>query len=208
MTCRPCSKSQSIGDSVNCLNFSKTASNLTTGISDANNTKAKPGNIISYNLTVTNIGKLDVKGFNIQDNISDILDYSTQANLNTGQFNPSTGIISWPNQTIPASGSITKNFTVVIKNSIPNNAPGKDDPNGYNFIMTNVYGNTINININPPVQAAIAQTAVTTLPNTGPGANLIIIFIVTTLSGYLYFRSKLIAKEAKILDRLSDEVIK
>jgi len=201
--CRPCDKSQSFSDSTNCLKYSKSATNMTQGINDANNSKANPGDIISYKLSVQNIGKLAVKSFVIQENISDVLDYANVGNLNGGVLNLQTGVVAWPAINIPANGTVSESFTVTVKNPVPNTAPGKDDPSAYNYIMTNVYGNTININVNPPPTAVVAQAAVTSLPNTGPGSNLLIIFIVTSLAGYFYYRSKLLSKEAEILEDIT-----
>jgi len=46
--------------------------------------------------------------------------------------------------------------------------------------------------------------AAKTLPNTGPGTNLLFIFIITSLAGYFYYRSKLLTREAVILDDLTN----
>ena len=68
--------------------------------------------------------------------------------------------------------------------------------------MTNFYGNTVTIPLYspapqvtvPPVVAASAS-----LPNTGPGNDLIIVFIVTAIAGYFYSRSRLLSKETDII---------
>ena len=202
-TCRPCSTSQSYSDAINCLTFSKTASNITQKIADANNTTANGGDTISYTLTVKNSGKLAVNGYVIQESISDILDYANLVDTNGGSLNKTTGILSWPAVKIPALGSISKTFTTSVINPVPNTGPGADDPSGYNYIMTDVYGNTINVKVKPSPAAVVAQTA-TALPNTGPGSNILIIFMITTLAGYFYFRSRLLSKESAILEEITD----
>ncbi len=201
--CRPCSQSQSIDDYINCLSYSKTASNLTQSITNANNTTANAGDEISYTLTVKNSGKLAVPSFIIQESVSDILDYASITNTNGGTIDKTKGILSWPAVKIPALGSASKTFTTKVLSPIPNTAPGADDPTGYNYVMTDVYGNTININLKPTPAAAVAQTA-TTLPNTGPGSTIFILFLFTTLAGYFYFRSRLLSKEAKILEDITE----
>ena len=184
------------------LAYSKTASNITQSITNANNTTAKGGDTVSYTLTVKNSGKLSVKGFVIQESVSDILDYASLQNLNGGTLNVKTGILSWPAVTIPALGSVSKTFTTVVKTPVPKTGPGADDPSGFNHIMTDVYGNAINITIKSDTDVAIVQTA-NTLPNTGPGSNMLIIFLITTFAGYFYYRSRLLTKEAILLEDLT-----
>ncbi len=121
----------------------KSAENTTdpgaTTISDP----AEPGDIILYTLTVTNDGNRLIPGFTISDDISDILLYANLVNGNsdgdgdTGVLSGS--IISWPQQDIDVGQTITESFSVQIK---PYNEWGAGD-----FVMTNVYGDTVNIDL-------------------------------------------------------------
>jgi len=201
--CRPCAASQSVSDAINCLNYSKTASNVTRSIANANDTTANAGDVISYTLTVKNSGKLAVSGYVIQESVADILNYADLQNVNGAKYDSKTGILSWPAVNIPAKGSVSKTFTTAIKNPIPKTAAGKDDPSGFNMVMTDVYGNAININLKASPGVVVVQAA-KTLPNTGPGTNILFIFIITSLAGYFYYRSKLLTREAVILDDLTN----
>jgi len=64
--------------------------------------------------------------------------------------------------------------------------------------MTNVYGNTVNIKL-PATVSKTAEVVGTSLPNTGPGASLIIGFSMVTIVGYFFARSRLLSKELSII---------
>jgi hypothetical protein len=68
--------------------------------------------------------------------------------------------------------------------------------------MTNLYGNTVVVPLYSPVPQVtppvVTQTS-NSLPNTGPGNVLIIVFLVTTVAAYFYSRSRLLSKETDII---------
>lgn len=198
--CKPCTNAQDTTDVVACLVYSKFAANLTQQISNANNTTASPGDEIQYTLRVQNIGKAVVKNFVIQENLSDVLDYSSLDHSNGVVLGP-LNILSWPPVNIAPREIITKQFNVTVKNPLPQIALNPDDPQGYNNVMTNVYGNAINIAVKPNAIVTIANTA-NTLPNTGPGTSIFIIFMVTAVAGYFYSRARLLNKESLIAESI------
>ena len=200
-SCKPCPSSTGTTDVVSCLFFSKAASNTTKGIADANNTTASPSDVILYTLTIQNKGQAKEINYIVQDNINDILDYATVTNTSGGMVSDN-GIISWPAIDIPPHATVTKQFSVTVKNPLPNFAVNKDDPQGYNNVMTNVYGNTINVGVKAPAVVAVTNAATTSLPNTGPGTGIFILFIITTIIGYFYSRSRLLNKEALIAEAI------
>ena len=68
--------------------------------------------------------------------------------------------------------------------------------------LSNFYGNTVTVPLFTPipqVTVPIVAQASNSLPNTGPGNDLIIIFLVTVVAGYFYSRSRLLAKETDIV---------
>ena len=178
--------------------FSKTASNLTQNISDANNTTAQVGNVISYTLSAKNTGQATVKNFVIQENISDVLDYANVQDLNGSALNNTLDELSWPGTDIAPGQTISKTFTVKVKNPIPNTPQSTTDPMHFDHMMTNVYGNTVNIKL-PQTLGSTVQTAQATLPNTGPGESLFVAGIIVILAGYFWSRSRLLAMEAIIV---------
>lgn len=194
--CKPCEASQNPNDILNCLTYDKAAANITQNITDANNTTAKPGDTIQYTLTVKNGGKASAKKFIVKENIADVLIYSDVVNLNGGSLNRDTGDLTYPAMTITAGAQIEKIFTVKIKDPLPATVVGNNDPTAYDNKLTNVYGDTVNINVNQPV----AVTATATLPNTGPGLGVVLMSIMAVMVGYFYFRSRLMVAEAILVE--------
>ncbi len=194
--CKPCSASLSSTDTVACIQYSKTASDNTKGIADINGKMASAGDEITYSLTAYNSGKAEVKDFVMQDDLSYVLDYANIVNLDGGSIN-NKDVVSWPAVNIMPTASETHKITVTIKNPIPQTLPSTSDPEYFDHIMTNIYGNTINIKL---PYSPIASTALVTsgLPNTGPGDSLIVAAIIVVLAGYFFARTRLLTKESRI----------
>jgi uncharacterized repeat protein (TIGR01451 family) len=199
--CKACISSQTQTDIDSCLIYSKTVSNLTQNISNANGTTAQPGDVIQYTLNVDNTSKATAQNKVIQEDLSDVLDYADPLNLNGGAINNSTNFISWPAVDIPAGQTATQTFTVKVKNPIPTTAQSASDPGYYNHTMSNTYGNTVVINLPTPVVQAVAQTTQNSLPNTGPGSSILVGGAVMVIAGYFVARSRLLAKETDIVRR-------
>lgn len=196
-SCRPCENAQTKEDKTACLSYGKKASNDTQGIADANNTTAKAGDTITYTLTVKNNGKADVDGFVIQENLSDVLDYADIMTLNGGTKDAGN-IVKWPAKTIKAGQTVTEQFQVKVKDPIPGTPASSSDPGHFDLTMTNVYGNTVNIKL-PATVSKTAEAVSTSLPNTGPGTTLTVGFVIVTIAGYFFARSRLLAKELTIV---------
>jgi uncharacterized repeat protein (TIGR01451 family) len=195
--CKPCEASQTREDKTACLEYFKKATNNTQGIANANNTTAKAGDAITYTLSVKNGGKVDISKFVIQENLSDILDYADIVSLNGGAKD-SHNIVAWPAITIKAGQTVTKQFSIKVKNPIPQTPVSASDPGHFDLTMTNVYGNSVSIKV-PGSPAKTAETVVRTLPNTGPGSSLIVGFGLTTVVAYFFARSRLMAKELDLV---------
>lgn len=195
--CKPCTKSQAQFDAISCLVPTKSAANLTQNIQDANGTTAQPGDVIQYTLHLKNTGKIDVSKYTIQENIGDVLDYAVIQDKGGSKLDANNNLI-WPAQTIPAGKTVNKVFTVKVKNPIPQTPQSQDDPGHFDHVMTNTFGNTININVPSPVVETVAQTT-QALPNTGPGSGFIIAFAIMLVAGYFFARSRLLAKEAVLV---------
>jgi len=193
--CKPCTASSNSADSLACVQISKTASNQTQNIADANNTTARPGDVIVYTLYAKNTGKSTVKAFVMAENLNDVLDYANVVDLHGGSFDPSTGLVSWAATDIKAGATLSHQITVKVKDPIPQTPASTSDPAHFDLVMTNVYGNTININV-PGSPTKTVEATTTTLPNTGPGTSLFVAAAIVILAGYFYARSRLLAKES------------
>lgn len=182
----------------------KNVRNITQNIADANNTVANPGDTLTYTVTVTNKGGRAVENLALSgeyaEDISDILEYATITELNDGMLNKESGKISWPAVTVIPGQTITKTFSVQVKNPLPATPISLSDPLSFDFEMHNTYGRTVVVKLNKPASKVAEQTA-NTLPNTGPGTTLLVSTLIVIVVAYFYYRNKLLAKELLIIQR-------
>lgn len=196
-SCKPCQESTNGQDTAACVIIHKSATNITQGVADANNTTAQPGDVITYTLYAKNNGKATVKDYVFQENLSDVLDYAGITNLHGGIIDNTTGIVVWTASDIKAGATATQQITVTVKNPVPATPVGQSDPARFDLNMNNVYGNAINIKLPGSPQKTV-EAAAATLPNTGPGTSLFIGSIIVIIGGYFYGRSRLLAKESNL----------
>lgn len=192
--CKPCEDSLSSQDTTACVVVHKTASNVTQGLSDANNTTADAGDVILYTLYADNTGSTAVNNFTFQEDLSDVMDYANPVDLHGGSIDDND-IVSWPSQSIAPGQTASEQITVKVKSPIPSTPVDPNDPGHFNLIMTNVYGNTININV-PGNTTTSIETTSSSLPNTGPGTSIFVAALIVIISTYFYSRARLLAKES------------
>jgi hypothetical protein len=194
--CKPCDQSVSSQDTQACISVRKTARNETQNIADANGTTAAAGDVITYNLFSENKGKAVVKGFEFVENLSDVLDYSDVVDLHGGVIDSNKNV-TWPKRDIKPSEVASVQITVKVKDPIPQTPAAANDPMHFDLMMTNVYGNTVNIKLPGSVAKQVEVTG-TALPNTGPGETLAVMAAVIVVAGYFYSRATLLAKESRV----------
>ena len=197
--CRPCQASISSVDALACVKVSKTAANLTQGLSNANNTTAQPGDEIVYTLYASNQGNTSVNNYVFSENLNSVLTYSNLLNTYGGKID-SSNIITWPAVNIPAGQTAFEKVEVKVLSVIPQTPTSSSDPGYYNMQMINVYGNTVTINL-PASPIKVIENVTTnsaTLVNTGPGTNIFITAIIVSFVGYFFSRSRILAKESLI----------
>lgn len=195
--CKSCAESQTQNDLTACLDYSKKARNVTQGIANANGKTAKPGDIIEYRLTTKNSGKIDIKGYQVTEEIGDVLDYADVTDLHGGTLGDYQ-VITWPKVDIKAGQSVVNLITIKVKDPLPNTPVSSSDPKHFDMVMTNVYGDTVNIKLPPSVTKTV-EIATTTLPNTGPGTSLAMGFGLTVFIAYFFARSRLLARELDVV---------
>jgi uncharacterized repeat protein (TIGR01451 family) len=155
------------------LILSKRAFNQTKNV-DATTTAASPGDIIVYTLSVRNSGTASATNFVFQDDISDILRLSQLQSFGDSTFNTGNMVISWPQVTIPAGGIVEKTFSVRVNTSF---AAGTDN------VMTNIFGNTVNVTVLKPVVAGVF-----TAPPTGSTTNIALVLSALVVIGFYGYR--------------------
>jgi uncharacterized repeat protein (TIGR01451 family) len=162
------------GSNVNLI-LSKRAHNQTQNV-DATSTSAKPGDVIVYTLSVRNSGNAPANSFTFQDDLSDVLQLSMLQDFGGASFTLSTLTLSWPAVSVPANSTVEKTFTVKVNSTFPANSDN---------VMTNVFGNTLNVRVIKPTVSGTFHA-----PNTGAGTNVAIASVLSllTLGGYMGYR--------------------
>jgi len=182
------------------LGQTKDVKNITQDIEGetAISSVVESGDVLEYGLTTINSQNYERVDVEINDYIGDILDYATidLAHLEEqgGRFDEETNKVLWNNVAIAANSSATHYFRVTIKDPIPStNSPSSVSTN-FDCRISNEYGTEITMDINCPLVKGLE-----TLPNTGPGSSLIMMTGITSVIGYFFARSRLLAKEVNII---------
>ncbi len=196
--CYPCPEARTDASATACLEFDKAASNDTQKFVDANGTKAKAGDVITYTLSVKNIGLTTVQDFVFDENMSDVLEYARITDLHGGNISEDN-VVSWPADDIAAGQTMRHMITVKVKDPIPQTPVSASDPGSFDLVMTNVfYGHSVNIEL-PPNIIKVTERTVKTLPSTGPGTSLAVGFVLVSIMGYFFARSRLMATELAVV---------
>ncbi len=135
---------------------------------------AKAGDVIQYTLNTKNLGSKKLAGYVITEDVKDILEYADVTDNGGGTL--ADGVLTWKADIEPNKTDVRK-FTVKVKSPIPNYAPKTSSPGSYDWKMTNVYGNTVEV----PVEKPITQTIINVLPQTGALGFLMIPLVLATL---------------------------
>lgn len=182
--------------------LSKSVSNITQKLSGqtALGSEVLPSDVIEYSLTTYNGRPADIANYEIKDYVGDILDYADIDRgflaSQGGMFNDKTKEVIWSNQNLKTGQDNIRKFRIKIKDPLPStNQPSKVTTN-FDCKISNEYGNQISMDVQCPIVKSIE-----TLPNTGPGTAVAIVFGLTSFSGYFLARNGLISKELFIIKR-------
>ncbi len=135
---------------------------------------AKAGDEIQYILNTKNLGTKKLTGYEIVEDLKDVLEYADVTDNGGGTL--ADGILKWKID-IDAGKTDVRMFKVKVKSPIPNLAPKTSSPGSYDYKMINIYGNTVEI----PVDKPLTQTIIDTLPQTGALGFLMIPLVLATL---------------------------
>lgn len=178
----------------------KTVKNITKNLEgqQAIDTKVNAGDILEYSLITTNSQNFDRTDIVISDYIGDVLDY---ADLDTsfltaqgGTYDADSKKVIWNGVTLPASQNVIKLFRVTIKNPVPSTNQPSTVSTDFDCKISNQYGNEITMEVQCPAVKAAEH-----IYKTGPGTNLFLSITVTSIIGYFFARSRLLAKELTII---------
>ncbi len=181
--------------------FSKTTANISQGNVSATTVAAKENDKISFTLNLENTGGT-AKVTPIKDNLNDVLDYSTLIDNGGGSFDQSNQVLSWPDVILKPGEKQARTFAVQVLSTIPATPTGQSNPDSYNCVMDNVFGNgngvTIPVTCAPP---KVIEKVTTELPHTGPTENMIFAGAVLAVVTYFFLRSKQLGKEVRLIRR-------
>jgi uncharacterized repeat protein (TIGR01451 family) len=210
--CKPCESDKTIWyKDKNCHSdfiLTKTVTNISQVVPDANNTTAHPGDRLEYHLTVKNVGKT-TGNYTMQDNLADVLEYADIIDTGGGTLAPNNGItpvekvntISWASVDIKPGASIEKIVNVQVKAAIPATPQGLSNPESYNCRMVNDFaGNHTTVMVDCPPPKVIEQV-VTQLPHTGATENMLFAGGILAIVAYFYARSRQVKKEVRLIRR-------
>lgn len=195
--CRPCEGANGQDDTAACAVPTKAARNNTQNIANADGTQAAPSDSITYTLSVKNIGNTKIEDFEVKEDLSDVLEYAEVTDSGGGTVN-NQQVITWPKVDIAAGQTVSKQLTIKVKANLPETPRPTTQSTSWDLIMTNVYGNAINIRLPGSVAKVVEQTT-TALPNTGPGETVAIAMVITFIAAYYFARTRLMAKELDIV---------
>ena len=176
----------------------KEATNLTVG-KKAEDVVAKASDRIEYVLTARNDGKAATT-FDIEDDLSDIMEYATLSNRGGGDLNESTKVLSWKNVTLQPGEEQKRSYVVQLSSQISAMSRGTSDPSSYDCQIINTFGDTVEVEVDCPAPKIIEQV-VPELPKTGPGGNMIFGGLLAGIVTFLYLRTRQLDKEVRLIRR-------
>lgn len=179
--------------------MSKSAINISKSSVDATTTTANANNVVKYLLTVENTG-LASKEVTIKENLQDVLEYATVVDSGGGLYNSASKTLTWPTINLGAGEKQSRVFAVKMLNKIPATSQGQSEPTSFDCVMTNVFGNQVDVKVNCPTEKIIEHTT-SQLPKTGPTENMIFAGVVLSLVTYFYARTRQVKTEIKLVRR-------
>ena len=130
--------------------------------------------------------------------MGDVLEYSTLIDNGGGSLNETTKVLSWSDATLAPKEKQTRTFVVKVMDEIPATASGASDPTSFDCIMTNIFGNSTNINVDCPTPK-IVETVAKELPHTGPTENIIFSGVIFAITTYFYVRTRQVKREVQLI---------
>ncbi len=179
---------------------SKTAENLTLN-QDATRESARASDRIEYTITIKNEGTDTAEYSDMSDNIKDVLEYANLYDRGGGTLNEQTKDLSWGTISLAPGEQQERTYVVQLASTISPRPQGSSDPTSYDCRMVNTFGTTIEVQVDCPAPKVIEQVVVAELPRTGPTANLLVGGIVLAIVTFLYFRSRQLNQEVRLIRR-------
>jgi len=198
--CKPCAGNNEIwykDDRCNPTTVqSKEAKNLTQN-SDATTVTAQASDRVEYTIYVENAGEVPATT-QLDEELADVAEYATLQDNGGGTYNTETKVLSWGSVTLKPGEKISRSFTVQLLDTIPSTPRGNSEPGSYDCVMTNAFGNTVTINVKCDTPKAV-EGAMTELPKTGPGENILFAGVLVTVVTFFWARARQTNKEVRLI---------
>lgn len=180
---------------------------------DAQGATVKANELIEYTVQISNIGNVDVDSYTLpHDDLRDVLEYADAISATGERSEDYTqpinllgggvledGIVTWESiESLSRGETISKSFYVQVKPRIPTTNTPPSDPLSYDCIMSNIYENEVDIDVDCSAEKEVVKAA-SSLPNTGPAEVAGITALLTFISMFLYFRNKQLVKELRVI---------
>lgn len=177
----------------------KSAKNGSQGNVDASTVISKENDRITYLLTVENTGLLETTT-DIHELLDDVSEYASIIDSGGGALNRDKKTLSWTNIKLAPKEKQTRAFTIQVSENISAMPQGLDDKDSFNCVMTNTFGNTVQIPVKCPTPK-IVESIVSEMPKTGPTENMIFAGILISVVAYFYARSRQLKTEVRLIRR-------
>jgi uncharacterized repeat protein (TIGR01451 family) len=161
----------------------------------ASATKVNPGEEVTFTITTRNSGNGIAKDVIVEDNLADVLEYSQIVRVTGSGILGADKVMRWPARNIQAGSQLVYQITVKVNNTLPT---GK----GYDYTMTNIYGNTVNVAINVPT-----PSAPTVLPPTGLDGLAAYALGIISLTGLILSGWKYLEERKKLKAALKNRIV-
>lgn len=175
---------------------SKTGKNLTQDV-DATTIKAQASDRIEYTVYLENVGSVPTTR-TISEDLTDVLEYAKLIQSGGGTYDEANHVLAWGDVTLKPGEKTSRTFVVQLLDQIPTTPRGASEPSSYDCIMTNAFGNTVDIAVACEAPK-IVETTVAELPKTGPGENLMFAGFVGTVVTFFWARSRQLGREVKLI---------
>lgn len=175
---------------------SKTGKNLTQGV-DATTATAEASDRIEYTVYLENVGQLPATR-TISEELTDVLEYAKLTQAGGGTYDEAGKVLSWGDVTLKPGEKTSRSFVVQLLDTIPTTARGTSEPSSYDCIMTNAFGNTVDVAVACPMPKGV-EGATAELPKTGPGMNLLFAGAVASVVTFFWARSRQLGREVKLI---------
>ncbi|OYW85262.1 hypothetical protein B7Z17_02610, partial [Candidatus Saccharibacteria bacterium 32-49-10] len=138
--------------------------------------------------------------FDIEDDLSDILEYASLSQRGGGSLDEESKVLSWSDVALKPGESQSRTYVVQMASQISPMSRGTSDPSSYDCKIINTYGDTVEIDVDCPAPKVIEQV-VPELPRTGPTENIIFAGILASIVTFLYMRTRQLDKEVRLIRR-------